>query len=46
MIEGFKVNQNGEEISHLEFVDDIILFSSTKRDGIMALKRILRCFWV
>lgn len=44
LISGFEVIQNGEVISHLQFVDDTILFSSTKREEILAVKRILRCF--
>ena len=44
VISGFEASRNGEVISYLQFADDTILFSSTKREKIMALKRILRCF--
>ena len=44
VISGFVASRNGEVITHLQFADDTILFSSTKREEIMALKRILRCF--
>lgn len=44
VIKGAAVNQSGEAISHLQFADDAILFSSAKREEILALKRILRCF--
>lgn len=37
------MNQS-EVITHLQFADDTILFSSTRREEILALKRILRCF--
>lgn len=41
---GFQASRSGEVISHLQFVDDTLLFSLTKREEIMALKRILQCF--
>lgn len=44
VISGFQASRSGEVISHLQFVDDTLLFSLTKREEIMALKRILQCF--
>lgn len=44
MIEDFEASRNGEGITHLQFADDTILCSSTKRDEVFSLKRILRCF--
>ena len=38
------MNQSGGAITHLQFVDDTILFSSTRKEEILALKRILHCF--
>ena len=38
------MNVDLNTITHLQFADDIILFSSTRREDILALKRILRCF--
>lgn len=44
VISGFEFIQDGEAISHLQFADDTILFSSTESKEILALKRILWCF--
>lgn len=44
LIEGFIVGQNGEAITHLHFADDTILFSSSRREEVLTIKRILRCF--
>lgn len=44
LIEGFKVGDYGEAISHLQFALDTILFSSTTTMEVFTLKRILRCF--
>lgn len=44
LINGFKANRNWEAISHLQFADDTILFSSTSNEKILALKGILRYF--
>lgn len=44
MIEDFEASRNGEGITHLQFTDDSIVCSSTKRDEVFSLKRILRCF--
>lgn len=44
LIRGFDVGRNGDAITHLQFVDDTTLFSSTNWEEIIILKRILRCF--
>ena len=44
IIEGFKVGRDGEAITHLQFADDTIRFSSSNWDEIVLIKRILRCF--
>lgn len=41
VISGFEVSRNGEAISHLQLADDTILFSSTKIEEILSMKRIL-----
>lgn len=44
MLEGFVAERNGEAIMHLQFADDTILFSSLRREVVLAVKRILRIF--
>ena len=44
MIGGFEMSRNGEGITHLQFAYDTILFSSTKREEILALRRSVLCF--
>ena len=44
VIHGFEVTRNGEAITHLQYADDTLLFSSSNREEILTLKRILRCF--
>ena len=44
LIGGFEMGRSGEVITHLQFADDTVLFSSSRRDEILALRRILRCF--
>lgn len=34
----------GEVITHLQFANDTIMFNSTRREEVLALKRILQCF--
>lgn len=46
MIGGFQTSQNGEVITHLQFANNTILFSSTKWEENLALRRILLCFSV
>lgn len=44
VIHGFEINRGGEAITHLQFADDTIMLSSTRREELLALKRILQCF--
>ena len=39
---GFDVGRGSEVITHLPFVDDIILFSSSRWEEVVVFKRILR----
>lgn len=39
VITGFEISRKREAVSHLQFDDDTILFRSTKRDEILALKK-------
>ena len=44
LIGGFEMGRSGEVITHFQFTDYTILFSSSRRDEILALRKILRCF--
>lgn len=44
LIRGFEERHNGEVISHLQYADGTILFSSILREKIIALRRILKFF--
>ena len=44
LTEGFEVGGGAEIITHLQFADDTIIFSSSRWEEIVVLKRILRCF--
>ena len=44
LIGGFGMGRSGEVITHLQFTDDAILFSFTRRDEILGLRIILCCF--
>lgn len=44
MIWGEIFEDNGDHISHLQFVDDTILFLKPRVDFLLNLKRIFRCF--
>ncbi|XVF73335.1 hypothetical protein PTKIN_Ptkin12aG0193100 [Pterospermum kingtungense] len=41
---GLQVSNNGVRISHLQFVDDVIIFCELVDSQVINLKRILRCF--
>ncbi|XP_038717989.1 uncharacterized protein LOC120011040 [Tripterygium wilfordii] len=44
LVEGISVKDGGLQISHLQYADDTILFSSNSTKSLMNLKRVLRCF--
>lgn len=44
VINGFEVTRNREAMTHLQYADDTLFFSSSNREEILALQRILRCF--
>ena len=44
LIGDFEVGRGSEAITHLQFADDTILFSSSRWEEIVVLKKILRCF--
>lgn len=45
-IRDFEVGRGEEAITHLQFVDDTILFSSSKWEEVVMLRTILRCFQI
>ncbi|RVW87835.1 putative ribonuclease H protein [Vitis vinifera] len=44
VLEGFRVGRNRTRVSHLQFVDDTIFFSSTREEDMMTLKSVLLVF--
>ena len=46
LITGFKLAVNGPTITHLQFVDDTIIFCDAKEEQIKNVVAILRCFEV
>lgn len=44
IIDGFVAGSGLEAITHLQFADDTILFSSTRWEEMVVLKRVFRCF--
>ncbi|RVW92839.1 LINE-1 retrotransposable element ORF2 protein [Vitis vinifera] len=44
VFEGFRVGRNRTRVSHLQFADDIIFFSSTREEDLLTLKSVLLVF--
>ncbi|RVW89552.1 LINE-1 retrotransposable element ORF2 protein [Vitis vinifera] len=44
VLEGFRVGRNRTRVSHLQFADDTIFFSSTREEDLMTLKSVLLVF--
>ncbi|RVW46826.1 Transposon TX1 uncharacterized 149 kDa protein [Vitis vinifera] len=44
VLEGFRVGRNRTRVSHLQFADDTIFFSSTQKEDMMTLKNVLLVF--
>lgn len=44
LLEGFQAGHNGEMITHLQFLNDIVLFCSAKWEELLVIKMFLRCF--
>ncbi|RVW89836.1 LINE-1 retrotransposable element ORF2 protein [Vitis vinifera] len=44
VLEGFRVGRNRTRVSHLQFADDTIFFSSTREEDMMTLKSVLLVF--
>ncbi|RVX22469.1 LINE-1 retrotransposable element ORF2 protein [Vitis vinifera] len=44
VFEGFRVGRNRTRVSHLQFADDTIFFSSTREEDMMTLKNVLLVF--
>ncbi|RVX12865.1 LINE-1 retrotransposable element ORF2 protein [Vitis vinifera] len=44
VLEGFRVGRNRIRVSHLQFADDTIFFSSTREEDMMTLKNVLLVF--
>ncbi|RVW91093.1 hypothetical protein CK203_039951 [Vitis vinifera] len=43
-LEGFRVGRNRTRVSHLQFADDTIFFSSTREEDLLTLKSVLLVF--
>ena len=43
-LESFKVGRNRTRVSHLQFADDTIFFSSTREEDMLTLKSVLLVF--
>ncbi|RVW79011.1 Transposon TX1 uncharacterized 149 kDa protein [Vitis vinifera] len=46
MLEGFRVGRNRTRVSHLQFADDTIFFSNTRRKDLQTLKSLLLAFGI
>ena len=44
VLEGFRVGWNRIRVSHLQFADDTVFFSSTREEDMMTLKSVLLVF--
>ena len=44
VFEGFRVGRNRTRVSHLQFADDTIFFSSTREEDLLNLKSVLLVF--
>ena len=44
VFEGFRVGRNRTRVSHLQFADDTIFFSSTREEDLLTLKSVLLVF--
>ena len=44
VLEGFRVGWNRIRVSHLQFADDTIFFSSTREEDMLTLKSVLLVF--
>ena len=44
VLEGFRVGRNRTRVSHLQFADDTIFFSSAREEDMMTLKNVLLVF--
>ncbi|XP_077249126.1 uncharacterized protein LOC143888564 [Tasmannia lanceolata] len=44
MFKGFKIGGDNVEVSHLQFVDDTLLFCEPHKDQVLNLKATLRCY--
>ncbi|RVW87682.1 LINE-1 retrotransposable element ORF2 protein [Vitis vinifera] len=44
VLEGFRVGRNRSRVSHLQFADDTIFFSSSREEDMMTLKNVLLVF--
>lgn len=44
MFKGVIINENSEQLTYLQFADDILLFIEGSIDSIKAVKKVLQCF--
>lgn len=44
LLKSFQAGHNGKMITHLQFLNDIVLFCSAKWEELLVIKMILRCF--
>ena len=46
LVEGIRIGNNEVNLSHLQFADDNVLFSTAKKDVMVNVRRILDCFGI